>query len=129
MRDAKTVVANQVAIAEFRIEDLAVGGGFRVFFRRQLAMGREEWAFGSECVTPAANLMNELAPLPLAGEVRAGVSRVGGKWVVGISCRGHDLVVGPFRSEAIARSFEGELRVRRPGWFAAGSAARDRGWE
>ena len=36
MRNAKTVVQNQVAIAEFRIEDLAAGGGFRVFFRRQL---------------------------------------------------------------------------------------------
>src|SRR5438067_634653 len=167
MRDAKTVVQNQVAIAEFRIEDLA-GAGFRVFFRRQLggqslfmfaamlafagfgvwmmssfataawrgatsgggkkgppicclpfilgffalwlsvplrglwahwrgAMGREEWAFGSECITPATTLMNEVAPLPLVGEVRAGLSRVGGKWVVGISSRGHDLVVGPFR--------------------------------
>jgi hypothetical protein len=67
--------------------------------------------------------MNEAAPLPLVGEVRAGLSRVGGRWVVGISCRGHDLVVGPFRTEALARRFEGELRVRRPGWFAAGSAA------
>jgi hypothetical protein len=35
MRDLKSSVANQVAIAEFRIEDLA-GSGFRVFFRRQL---------------------------------------------------------------------------------------------
>jgi hypothetical protein len=188
MKDAKTVVANRVAIAEFRIEDLA-GGGFRVFFRRQLGgeslfvfvgllvfvglgaalmssflgaawrglmsgdakkgppvcclpfvlgffalwlsvplrglwahwrgtVGREEWSFGSECVTPPKDVLNDSAPLPVGGrEVRAGVSQIKGRWVVGMTAGDAELIVGPFRTEAVARAFEGELRKRRPGWF------------
>jgi hypothetical protein len=188
MKDAKTIVANRVAIAEFRIEDLA-GGGFRVFVRRQLGgeslfvfaglllfvgfglwfmggfvsatwravtsggakkgppicclpfvlgflalwlsaplrglwahwrgtTGREEWSFGHECVTPARDMLNDALPLPVTGrEVRAGLSRVKGRWVVGMTAGDAELVVGPFRTEAVARAFEAELRKRRPAWF------------
>jgi hypothetical protein len=80
--------------------------------------GREEWVFGHECVTPARDILNDAAPLPVGGrEVRAGLSLVKGRWVVGMTTGNAELVVGPFRTEAVARAFEAELRKRRPAWF------------